>query len=97
LPRIYLVDRIKNTTEIFDLTLLKKLKPEVNSDELEKKDDPRSKLVLMIEKLIESSEDEKEIIDNNTTPSNEDTEISVDSESEADSGLDKYARRFYMC
>lgn len=59
LPKIYLLERSKADAELFDFTLLKSLRPDVDLDEMERFGvDPRSKLIWMIGKLIEGEQDQ---------------------------------------
>lgn len=98
LPKVFVLSRVKNQPEAFDLPFLKQLKPDLDTNDLERNvgEDARSKLDWMIDRLIETtstSTGEDETVEKVENQDQEEIEESSSTEangSESDSSLDKY-------
>lgn len=97
LPKVFVLSRVKNQPEAFDLPFLKQLKPDLDTNDLERNvgEDARSKLDWMIDRLIETtstSTGEDETVEKVENQDQEEIEESSSTEangSESDSSLDK--------
>ena len=98
LPKVFVLSRVKTQPEAFDLPFLKQLKPDLDTNDLERNvgEDARSKLDWMIDRLIETtstSTGEDETVEKVENQDQEDIEESSSTEandSENDSNLEKY-------
>lgn len=98
LPKVFVLNRVKNQPETFDLPYLKQLKPDLDTNDLERNvgEDARSKLDWMIDRLIETTststgEDETvEKVENQDQEEVEESSSTETNDSESDPNLEKY-------